>query len=418
MKRVPTVVLATVAMAIAMLSGLPGSAVANARAYNYAANAGGSTAQVLGSVVASDLTAQSSVAGWKLPNSSSNALASAKVASLASIKAVQTSAVADRAGDGVKITSTARTAGLSLLNGLVTADVVRTVNTTTGSATGALAGSSQTDFVNLKVAGLPLLLRLAQNTTISIPGVATLSFNGSTSTQHDGIIESTGYGLKITLLQAGGGLPAGATVVLNPTYVALSPAGPVDQPTLGGYAYGSQVLVNVGPQISAQVGRTASVGTPPGGTGGKTVSNSTLRVNVPGVVAARVISSTTNATTRAGFGEVTNTNETAGLDLFDGLITADVIKVSAHSKRVGGVLTRDAHSDLINLKIAGASIPVGVPANTAIDVAGIGTVVINQQVQTTNGNLIRGIYIKLLEPRAGLKVGAEIEVAAAATLIN
>jgi hypothetical protein len=52
-----------------------------------------------------------------------------------------------------------------------------------------------------------------------------------------------------------------------------------------------------------------------------------------------------------------------------------------------------------------------------IDVANLGRVTINHQKKTTNANLIRAIVIKLDTARAGLPVGAEVEVGVATTWI-
>ncbi len=73
----------------------------------------------------------------------------------------------------------------------------------------------------------------------------------------------------------------------------------------------------------------------------------------------------------------------------------------------------------VNLVVAGQTIPLNVGPNTRIDVLGLGEVVVNRQVQSTTNrqNLIQALYIKLDTARAGLPVGAVIEVGVAATVI-
>lgn len=415
-KRILSVPLA---LAVLLVTVIAPPASAATLIYNYFAYSGGSIIRAAGTTISSDLTAQSAISGTAIPNSNSNKLATAKVDSLLSLGAIETSTTAASAGgDAVTITSRARTAGVNLLNGLITADAVTTVNTTTGTPE-KITGTANTQFVNIKIAGVDLPVNIPQNYKVSIPGVATVVLNGTVQTPQDGgILYNQGYGIGIWLLHSQGTAPAGSTIFLNPTFAALAPGIPVNQPQVGGYAYGTQVLVNGGSSISGQVGKTAAIGPPPGGTGGRTSTNTTATVNVSGVLKAGAVTSTTTATVSPTSADVTTTNEIAGVNLFDGLITADAIKVTAHSKKVDGTLTRDMRLEFVNLVVAGNAIPANVGPNTTIDVAGLGKVVINDQIQTFNANRVRGIYIKLLEPRGGLQAGAEVEVAVAASWIS
>jgi hypothetical protein len=408
-----------VALAAMVVSLIAPPASAATLSYNYFAYSGGSIIRALGTTISSDLTAQSGISGTAVPNSNSNKVASAKVDGLLSLGGVQTKTSSAASGlDGIQLTSDSQTLGVSLLNGLITADAVTTHNTTTGSPLG-ITGTASTQFLNIKIAGVDLPLNIPKNYKVSIPGVATIVLNGSVQTMQDGgILYNQGYGVGIWLLQPYGGAPTGSTIFLNPTFAALAPGIPVNQPQTGGYAYGTQVLVSAGSDVSGQVGKTAAIGTPPGGTGGKTSTNTTATANVPDVLKVGAITSTTTATVSATSAEVTNTNEIAGVNLFDGLITADAIKVTAHTKKVNGVLTHDMKLEFVNLVVAGNAIPVNVGPNTTINVAGLGTVVINDQLQTANANRVRGIYVKLLQPKNGLGTGAEVEVAVAASWIT
>lgn len=415
-KRYLAIPVALAAMVVTLIAP-PASAAT--LSYNYFAYSGGSIIRAVGTTISSDLTAQSGISGTAIPNSSSNKVAGVKVDGLATLGAVETKTSSAASGlDGVQLTSDSQTLAVSLLNGLITADAVKTRNTTTGSPNG-ISGTASTQFLNIKIAGVDLPLNIPKNYKVSIPGVATIVLNGSVqSEQEGGILYNQGYGLGIWLLQPYAGAPTGSTIFLNPTFAALAPGIPVNQPQVGGFAYGTQVLVSAGSEVSGQVGKTAAIGTPPGGTAGKTSTNTTATANVPGVLKASAIISTTTATVSATSAEVTNTNEIAGVNLFDGIITADAIKVTAHSKKVNGVLTRDLKLEFVNLKVAGNAIPIDVGPNTTINVAGLGKVVINEQIQTSNANRVRGIYVKLLEPKGGLGTGAEVEVAVAASWIT
>ncbi|MEO6470428.1 MAG: choice-of-anchor P family protein [Aeromicrobium sp.] len=387
--------------------------------FNYFAYAGGTVIRAAGTTISSDLTAQSSISGTVVPRSASNQVASVNVAKLANVGAVETSTKSERlVGGAVRLTSHAKTLGVNLLDGAIKADAVETTNITTGTPAGGLTAVSTTKYVNLKIIGVNLPVNIPENYKVSIPGVATIVLNANIVTTQDGVIFSQGYGLGIWLLQSAGGAPVGSTIVLNPTYAAMAPPVPVNQAQVGGYAYGTHVLVNAGPDISGQVGKTANVSTAPGGSGGKTSTNTTATAKVNGVLTAGTITSTTTSTVTTSSAEVTNTDEVAGVNLFNGVITADVIKTTAHSKRVGTTLTRDTKLSFVNLRVAGKLIPVDVGPNTTINVAGLGKVVINEQATTSNANRVRGIYIKLLEPNGGLQAGAEVEVSVAASWIT
>jgi len=408
----------TLATLAVSLMGLPANA--GTGTYQYAAYSGGTLIRAVGTTISSDLTAQSSVQGNFVPNSQSNQVAAVHVSTIANVGAVETKTTALAYGlNGVQIHSHAKTAGVNLLDGLIKADAVETDTFTTGIPGQPLTSESVTKYVNLRILGVDLPVNIPKNYKVSIPGVATIVINATYSQQLDGgILTHTGYGLGLWLLNPYQGAPTGSTIILNPTFAGMSPPVPVEQPTVGGYAYGTQVLASVGSDVKGQIGKTATVGVPPGSSGGKTATNTTATVKVPGVLNLGTVTSTTHSFAEPGYADVTTANEIVGLNLFNGLITADALKVVSTSKKENGVLTRSMKLTFVNLVVAGTPIDVNVAPNTTINVAGLGKVVINDQIKTFNANRIRGIYIKLLEPNGGLETGAEVEVAVAATWIT
>lgn len=385
--------------------------------FNYIGYSGGTQIQALGTTISSDLTAQSGISGSKLPNADSTNVAAVRAGTLASIGAVETSVTAAAFGDGVRLTSKAQTARINLLNGLIKADAVKTTNVSTATVDGGMVAASNTEFVNLSISGNTLPVVIPKNYTIGIPGVATITLNGSQTVTKAGGSYTTGFGLSLTLLQARGTAPAGARVILNPTFAATLPPIPFSASQLGGMAYGTRVTTDVGSEISVEAGRSAPVGTPPSGTENETLRNSTLAVRVPGVINAGAVESTSKSVTVPGFAEITNTNQIANLFLFSGLIQAKAIKVTAHSRKVDGVFTADQKLEFVGLKIAGQPIDINIAPNTSINVANLGIVTLNQQIETANANLIRALDIKLTFARAGLPIGAHVEVAVATTWI-
>src|SRR4051794_30519255 len=95
-----------VALAALVVSLIAPPASAGTLSYNYFAYSGGSIIRAAGTTISSDLTAQSSISGTAVPNSSSNKVASAKVDGLLSLGGVTTKTSSAASGlDGVQITS-------------------------------------------------------------------------------------------------------------------------------------------------------------------------------------------------------------------------------------------------------------------------------------------------------------------------
>lgn len=392
----------------------PGPApAAKATGHSYLSFTGGSMVRALGTTISSDMTAQSTISGTKLPNRMASRTASVKVRKLVNVGAIHTSTEAERLGKKrIRITSKARTANVSLLNGLITAKAVETKNVTRG-APRDLNARTNTKFVDIKIAGIKLPVDIPKNFRVVIPGVAAVVLNASQTSQKNGIVINQGYALGIWLLKSRGKLPIGTQVMLNPTYTIMGMPVPPSRPALGGYAYGTNAQLNVTDAVEGEIGRTGQATTPPNGTNGRKEYNRTADVEIPGILHVGAISSFTRSRSAKKRGYVNNVNKIAGVDVLDGLITADALRVRAKVRLRNGKFRRKEGMTFVNLKIAGQEIPVDVSKNTKINIAGVAKVWINQRKRTATGTRIRGIYVKLLEPRAGLKAGARIEVAVA-----
>src|SRR5690349_11159417 len=82
----------------------------------------------------------------------------------------------------------------------------------------------------------------------------------------------------------------------------------------------------------------------------------------------------------------------AGARLLHGLITADLIEVGAQASTIGRTPTASATLALANLNIAGKPVAPGTPANTALTIAGVGTLVVNEQLVTQT---LRGAWAEI-----------------------
>lgn len=405
-------------VALLVLGGLQSPASA-ATQWGYIASAGGTMIKTGSGLLISSQTAQSAISGTVVPNSSKQSVATVAASGVLRTGAIETAATTRAVIGGIEVKSWARTAGVNVLNGLITADAVTSNLTTIARPDGTQTVTGGTQFVGIKIAGVNLPINIPHNYTVTIPKIATVTLNAYASGQRGGASATQGWALGVALLQPRGDVPAGATILVNPVYQTVMPAVP-SVPLFGGHAYGSKVQAKVGDGVSAEVPETAFLRTPPGGSEGETLKNTTAGVNVAGLITTGAVESTSTSST-FGTGSVDGdertTNQTARINVLAGLVTADAIKVTAHSRRVGGVCSTSSAMTLVNLKVGGSSIPLTVSPNTTIKVGDLATVVVNQQVRQGCTSLIRGVYITLLKPQGDLPVGAVIEVAKATTRI-
>lgn len=401
------------------LAGFQTPANAATTTWGYVATAGGTLIKTGSGLIISSQTAQSGITGTAVPNSSTQSIATVAAGGVLRTGAVQTAATAKAVTGGTEIKSWGRTAGVNVLNGLIVADAVTSDLTTVAHPDGTQTTTGGTQFVGIKIAGVNLPVNIPRNYTVTIPKIATVTLNAYATASHAGASATQGWALAVALLQPQGDVPAGATIFVNPVYQSVVPAVP-SAALFSGHAYGSKVQAKVGDGVSAEVPETAMLRTPPGGSDGKTLTNTTAGVNVAGLITTGAVESTSTSSafgTNNLDGDVVNTNETARVNVLGGLVTADAIKVSSHSRRVAGACSGDAAMTLVNLTVGGTAIPVNVGPNTTIKVGDIATVVVNQQVRQGCTTLVRGVYITLLKPQGDLPVGAVIEVAKATTSI-
>lgn len=392
----------------------------------YVAMAGGTKITALGTTVSSDLTAQSSIFGARTPASESNKVLNVFASGLASVRTVNTEVHATASGDGFRTVSYARTAGVSLLNGLIKVDAVETTSTVEGNSTSEPSASSSTELIGLEIAGEQYPVNLPKNTGISIPGVATVVVNFQQTGVDGSTVGAQGAGLVVTLLKARGEIAAGAEIILNPTFTMIGPSEAVGGKPLGGIGYALEVNAHVGDEVSAETGYLGAQSMPLTGTNGEVLSNATARVSVNGILRASAVESTVYGVSAPGFAESKVTNELADVrlfpTLFGGLITAEAIGTTARVRVDETGVVREGSLSLVRLRIAGQAIPVDVAPNTTIDVARLGTVTINKQDEFTFpgvGNIYQviGLEIVLDTARAGLPVGAVVRVGVAQAIV-
>lgn len=385
--------------------------------YYYTSSSAVTEVSLVGGAVTSGPTAASSITGTTFPNASSNRLAKANVPGLVTVDALSTKQSATSTGSLDTITSRAQVAGVDLLNGLITADAVKTVNTLKDDGTTG-TGSTSTTFVDLGIAGQHLPVTIPKNFTLEIPGVAKVVLNESKATSNGPKTTSVGSALKITLLAPYEGAPTGSTITLNPTRIGYDIAPPTDATPVGGYAYVTRVNANVG-SATVESGPTGNTSVPVFGTGNRTISNALAAVNLAPIITAAAVEGTSRATSVPVIADVENTAKVARINLLNGVVTADAVKSTATAKKdTTGTITTAGATNVVRGSVLGLPIPINAKPNTKLRIPGVVSVTVNEQVKSAGKITVTALRVKLEVARLGLPVGAELEIGVSSSWVG
>jgi hypothetical protein len=109
--------------------------------------------------------------------------------------------------------ATSRIKNVDLLDGLLTADVIRGVATATADGAGPRTSFAGSKFVNLRILGQPFGDNVAPNTVVNIPGLGNLTLYATNAYGNAGFASGTVemVVLKVTALNAEG-LPVGSEI--------------------------------------------------------------------------------------------------------------------------------------------------------------------------------------------------------------
>ena len=423
-----TAVLAATAATLAFVA--PANAATTPR-YSYNAYVGATQVQAIGYTAQSDATAQSQVVGNQSAARDAK-IASAKVGSLlvAGVANTDAKATVNPTTGGVVLNAHAKTTGVSLFNGLIKATAIETNATIDADdAEGEPSTEMTTDLLGLTIQGKPYKGSINPNTAIEIPGVVSIVLNQQESATTENSAAIVGAGLRVTLLGPRNGVSAGASVAVNPVVEIISPGNNEIDPgfALNGGAYGSYVHANVGDEVDVESGRSAMIQMASTGTEGKLQSNNTAKVTLNGVLNLGAIYTEQRGIRTEALSQVEESATIASLSLFNGAIQAKALgttsKASVQEDTTSGEV--DNEMTFVSLTIAGRKIPLDVAPNTKIHVANLGTVTINEQLtaEQETGNIkfhgarTIGLHIVLDTKRAGLPVGAEVEIATTQALV-
>lgn len=393
----------------------------------YQGSSGGTQINALGTTISSGPTAASNLADSAVPNSHTSTVASVHLASLLDVGAVESGQIAERwtnpgsDGNGTRISSRVRIAGINLLSGAIKVDAIDSTSTAAADSTTSgikLDGRSTTTFLNLNIGGKAYPVNVPANTTIEIQGLVKIVINETKVTKAPKAVQAVGSALHLTLLKAQGNAPAGAEIWLNRTQAGVNPAGTSDALPVGGFAYGTYIGVQAGNDIKVLSQPTGMVSLPSQGTNDTPYTNSTAAVKIPNVADLGVLETLVNGKTIPGYADANTGAEIARINLLGGAIKADAIDVSTHVQHTESGDIFEARTNFVNLVIGGKKIPINVKPNTQIYLFGIGQVWVNQQIIQPGYAAVVGVRVILSTKKFGLPIGADIHLAVSASYIS
>ena len=396
----------------------PSAQVGTSSGFQFVADAYGTQA-TLGNVVVAGKTAVSSLGACGIvepPVHNDNTVANASSPPLFSTGVINTTADANiLQGNTLQAMATADVHDANLLAGLITADEVKAVSTTTHDNSGFHTSAAGSTFVNLVVAGVPIIVNPPPNTDLNLPGFGHVVLNEQITSTRTRSASLTVNMIHVFITQANIlNIPIGTQIVVSHAFSGLTSG---VQGTLDGEAYGTQArvtnLVISGP--SARV-RMACLGT-----NGALRTNSVAEVQVPPLFSVGEVVDTALGTVNStsAVGELTSTVQ--GVDVVTSLVTASLVKADAHASNIGGTLTfSDAGSMFVDLHVTGfPDIGDDVPPNTRLNIAGLGTLWLHRVIQTSNSIEVRMIELIVTQANGfGISIGTDIQVAVAEASVH
>src|SRR6266446_2367674 len=354
----------------------------------------------------------------------------------ANVLSASSTSTVDPTTNSATDTGVAESAGVNLVGGLVTADVVRAVATAQASAFNSSFSSAGSAFNNLVVNGTQVN-NVNANTTIDLPAaqfgpgsfVKLFEEIGSSSQPPPGQLARGTFAANLivnmirvhitTLALTGDAID----VVVSHAQAHADFPQPAGCPALVGTVSGNATIVNEQTNPSELPVVVGFVSIPPQGghdhqdleqlstslvTGGTSVSNS----------AGAILTSNSNSSSFAKAQSVCVLPVNGSCIAF-----ASAIISQANSSSGGGISSSDAKgTSLLGLSVGGTSVSDNPPPNTTILVPGIGSVTLNEQTcngggvppcsgRTSSGIRVRAIHVSVDNPNAtGVPQGADIKV--------
>jgi hypothetical protein len=400
----------------------PPAQVGTSSGFQFVADAYGTQA-TLGNVFVAGKTALSTLGACGIvtpPVHDENTVASADATPLFTTGVINTTADGTEPVAGtLQAMATADVFDASLLitavGGVITADEIKAVSTTTHDATGFHTSAVGSTFVNLVVAGVPIVGLPAPNTDIPLVGFGHVVLNEQITKMKPTSASFTVNMIHVFITQANVlNIPIGTQIIVSHATSGLTSG---VQGTLDGQAYGTKAtvarVITSGPSALIKMACL--------GTNGRLKTNSIAQVQVPGLFSVGEVVDTALGTVNStsAVGELTSTVE--GVDVVTSLVTASLVKADAHASNINGALTfSDDGSMFVDLHVSGfPNIHDDVPPNTSLHIVGLGTLWLHRIIQTSNSIEVRMIELIVTEANGfGISIGTDIQVAVAQASVH
>jgi hypothetical protein len=401
-----------VAMAIGIGFAFPAQAVPT---IGYSPNAYATFVKGLGGTLTSGPTANTGLCVSITPKSNSNTVASLNVLNGLLTSGTATSMSTAKLQGGVPQSKGTDTIQSLTLGTLLDADLITATATASGTQ-GNFSVSGTTQFVGLDILGIPQLPNPPPNTVVPLlPAVGLqIVLNQQTSTVAANLATITVNAIHITVSDQINvlGLGLGTQITIgHGTGAMRNLAGA----PIGGRAYGTQVTLGTG-GLGVASGPTALVTIGCFGSNNQLVTNDVAGVNLPPFFVTGAVHSEGRAQVASPLSSADLLNETAGVDLLGGLVTADLVHAEAHGTTDGTTKTfSDTGSLFVNLVVNGQAV-VDPAANTRINInlpTISATVWLHRVIQTASSIEVRMIDITVKANTLGIATGTTIRVAVA-----
>jgi hypothetical protein len=341
-----------------------------------------------------------------------NSVASVGLPGILASGTVTTSTTSESVSGGVASTSTSETQGLSILGGLVGATTIKSVSTTTRASHAYSVSAAGTQFLNLTVLGLPIASNPAPNTKLTLPGVGYVELNQQNGKVFSGSAHLRVIGIHVVVTLSTPLAPVGTQIIVSSAQSSLG--GPVHG-LLSGVAYGASAnvanTVLAGPEFRETLGCL--------GTHGAVRTNTGVAVTIPGILTTGTVTDSVEGTDNAKAVSGAASSTIQGLNLLAGLVTASAVQSTVTADGRPPTLGND--STFLGLAVAGfPGITDNVPANTKLNLAGLGTLWLNRQTETASTITVTAIQLVVKVPSnpLGLSPGTVVNVARASVGVH
>jgi hypothetical protein len=305
----------------------------------------------------------------------------------------------------------ANTASITLLGGLITAQAITAVSTTTNDDNGNFQVSAVgSNFNNLFVLGHGYNGSVAPNTRINLPllGYVVLNEQSSSIGSYNAIMTVNMIHVYITVGNLLGLQVGTQVIVSNATsgmYNELAPG------IFSGYSYGTQVTGTV--LASLESSPTAPETLPCTGTGGAVLTNTQAGVTLPTILSTGTLVDTVESNLTPGLSSGENTSTIQNLNLLNGLVTATLLQGQVDASVDQSITTTLSGQDtFVDIAVLGhPEIIDGIPANTSVSLAGLGTLYLKRILYTTNSVEVRSLELVVNQSNLyGLPIGLDVIV--------